>query len=407
MRRFCFFSIFVLLASLLLAGCMQKGTGPKPLLIWSGMDAEFPTLKRQCQEFEKQTGLKVEFLKVPYRDLKNKFLVAAPAGLGPDIVVGAQDWIGMLTVAGLLSPIPDEVINQSDYVPVALDSVRFNQQIYMAPLCMECLAMFRNPDLMPERPKTTAELVAQAQRIQKESAGKINGFYFEIKEPYFSMPFLLAEGAYMIGKDSQGNYVPTDVGINTPGAAKGAEFLRDLSQKYDLIKQGSTENISRTLFLEGKAAVIPNGPWFLDQIRNSGVHYVIDPFPVTDSGNLIKPFLGVQGFMLNKYSQRPQDAGKLMAFLSSPENMADMSKTSGRPPTKISALELCKDNKDIIAFADICANSVPMPTHPAAMQIWEPMRQSIELISKGQVDIPTELKTANDRIVQKINLMLE
>ncbi len=407
MRRLCFFSIFVLLASLLFAGCMQKETGPKPLLIWSGMDAEFPTLKRQCQAFEKETGLKVELLKVPYRDLKNKFLVAAPAGLGPDILVGAQDWIGMLAVAGLLSPIPEDVINKDDYVPVSLDSVQFNQETYMAPLCMECLAMFRNPDLMAERPTTLTDLVEKAQKVQKDSHGKINGFYFEIKEPYFSLPFLIADGAYLIGKDANGNYVPTDVGMNTPGAAKGAEFLRDLEQKYNLIKQGSTENISRTLFLENKAAVILNGPWFLEQVRAAGVHYSIDPFPTTDSGNLIRPFLGVQGFMLNKYSKRQQDAAKLMTFLSSPENMAEMSQTSGRPPAKAKALELCQNNQDIVAFAKICANSMPMPTHPAAMQVWEPMKQSIELISKGQVDIPTELKTANDRIVQKINLMLE
>lgn len=272
---------------------------------------------------------------------------------------------------------------------------------------MECLAMFRNPDLMAEQPKTLSDLVEKAQKVQKDSQGKINGFYFEIKEPYFSLPFLIADGAYLIGKDANGNYVPTDVGMNTPGAAKGAEFLRDLGQKYNLIKQGSTENISRTLFLENKAAVILNGPWFLEQVRAAGVHYSIDPFPTTDSGNLIKPFLGVQGFMLNKYSKRQQDAAKLMAFLSSPENMAEMSQTSGRPPVKSKALELCQDNKDIVAFAEICANSMPMPTHPAAMQVWEPMRQSIELISKGQVDIPTELKTANDRIIQKINLMLE
>ena len=183
-----------------------------------------------------------------------------------DVASGAGDTAacGFIETTGL------DQFTPTDTVPVTIDSVKFQQKLYMAPLAMECIALFRNKDLMPQRPQTVPQLIAQAQKIQRQSQGKVRGFYFEIKDLYFSLPFLTAEGAYLLGRDAQGNYVPTDVGIATPGAVRGAEFLRDLVQKDKLIQLGATENISRTIFLENQAAVILNGPWFLKPRSEAG-----------------------------------------------------------------------------------------------------------------------------------------
>ncbi|MBQ7529891.1 maltose ABC transporter substrate-binding protein [bacterium] len=410
MRRLLFFVVLVIFACLISVGCKssQDEEQANAIKVWTGMDAEYPTLLKQCDEFTKATGIKVDVLKVPYNDLRNKFLIAAPAGLGPDLVLGPQDWEGALATAGMLDPIPEGTINEEEFFPVALDSVKFNGQTYQAPLCMECIAIFRNKDLIPERPNTMKELIEQAQKIQEESKGNIRGFYFEVKNLYFSLPFLTAEGSYLLGKDESGNYVPTDIGLDTPGTLKGVEFLRDLVSKYKLIPLGATNNISQTIFREGKAAMVVDGPWFLlDVKKDKKINYAIDPFPITDSGNIPKPVLGVQGFMLNKYAKHRDEAAKLISFLETDEKVAEMSMASGRPPAKTGSLELCKDNPDILSFAQICANATPMPTHPAVSQIWEPTGQSLDLITKGQVEPAAELKSNYDRIVQKIELMLE
>lgn len=410
MRRLLFFVVLVVFACVVCTGCKstQDEEQANAVKVWTGMDAEYPTLLKQCDEFTKATGIKVDVLKVPYNDLRNKFLIAAPAGLGPDIVLGPQDWEGALATAGMLDPIPEGTINEDEFFPVALDSVKFNGQMYQAPLCMECIAIFRNKDLLPQRPNTMKELIDKAQKIQKDSDGKIRGFYFEVKNLYFSLPFLTAEGSYLLGKDENGNYIPTDIGLNTPGTLKGVEFLRDLVSKYKLIPLGATNNISQTIFREGKAAMVVDGPWFLlDVKKDNKINYAIDPFPITDSGNIPKPVLGVQGFMLNKYAKHRDEATKLISFLESDEKVAEMSMASGRPPAKVASLELCKDNPDILAFAQICTNATPMPTHPAVSQVWEPTGQSLDLITKGQVEPDAELKSNYDRIVQKIELMLE
>ena len=48
MRRLCFFSVLILLFSVICVGCTQKAEGPKPLLVWSGMDTEFPGVVFPC-----------------------------------------------------------------------------------------------------------------------------------------------------------------------------------------------------------------------------------------------------------------------------------------------------------------------------------------------------------------------
>ena len=407
MRRLVFFFSLAIFISLICAGCTQRSSDS--IKVWTGMDAEYPTLLAQCQDFEKQTGKKIELLKVPFNDLRNKYLIAAPAGLGPDIVIGAQDWVGILATAGLLDPIPQTAIKSEDFFPAAIESVKFDHQVYMAPLCMESLALFRNKKYMPERPASLEELVSEAEKIQHETNDEVKGFYFEVKNAYFSMPFLTADGGYMLGKDKNGDYCATDIGLANEGAVKGAEFLRSLVQTHKLFQVGATDNLAQTIFIQNKAAVVIQGPWFLDALHKSkeNIDYAIEPFPPTASGNIPHPILGVQGFMLNKYSPRKDDAAQLISFLESDKNMADMSLASGRPPTTPKALELCRNNKDIADFTEICKEAIPMPTNPASAQIWEPTKQSLELICGGKVEIRQELAENKERILQSINLMLE
>ncbi|MBQ7502686.1 extracellular solute-binding protein [bacterium] len=417
MRRSSLFFGLTLSIGLLCSACTQQGSDANAIKVWTGMDAEYPTLLAQCEEFERQSGLKVELLKVPFGDLRNKYLIAAPAGLGPDIIIGAQDWVGILATAGLLDPIPQTAINPENFFPAAVESVKFKSQVYMAPLCMECLAVLRNKKFMPEQPATLAQLVEKAKDIQTKSGDKVKGFYFEIKQPYFSMPFLTADGGYMLGKDAQGNYVSTDIGLANEGAVKGAQFLRDLVEKDKLIQIGSTDNIAQTIFVQNQAAVVIQGPWFLDALNKANekaakngeekIDYSIDPFPATASGNIPKPILGVQGFMLNKYSERKDQAAQLISFLESDKNIADMSLASGRPPTTPGALEMCQSNPDIVSFTEICKDAVPMPTDPAVAQIWDPTKQCLEIICSGNSDIKHELETNRERIIQSIEMMME
>ena len=62
------------------------------LVIWSS-ENQIPALEKLAADFESDYGIQVEIQQVNFGDIKSKFLTAAPAGEGPDIIVGAHDWV--------------------------------------------------------------------------------------------------------------------------------------------------------------------------------------------------------------------------------------------------------------------------------------------------------------------------
>ena len=106
LRRF----IILILTALLLAGCGK--TIPKDtLVIWTAFqNEEFKALQAQVEAFQQKSNHKTIILQVPFNSLRQKILVAGPALQGPDVLIGPHDWVGLLQTAGLLAPIPKEVV---------------------------------------------------------------------------------------------------------------------------------------------------------------------------------------------------------------------------------------------------------------------------------------------------------
>ena len=64
-----------------------------------------PILEKLGDEFAAQTGVKLAVVQKAIGDIRNDFKIAAPAGSGPDIILGAHDWLGELNGSGLLAPV--------------------------------------------------------------------------------------------------------------------------------------------------------------------------------------------------------------------------------------------------------------------------------------------------------------
>lgn len=390
------------------AGCGANAPGDdRTVRLWTGMaDTEFAVLQKVVAEIERDSGLQVQLLKVPFEQLRNKFLIAAPADLGPDLLIGPQDWVGVLATAGLLEPLPASHRPGDDFVPVSVEAMTFDGEVYAAPLFMECPALFRNPDLMPDAPTSMTDLIEKAVALDQRGEG-IRGFYFELENLYFNWAFFSADGAYIFGR-KDGRTDPFDVGLDTPGATRAALFLRSLRLEYDLIRPGATTDIAKSLYLDGKAATIINGPWFLGDVKGAGVPYVIEPLPPMPDGGVPRPFVTVHGIMLNRRARAREQALQLLTALMKDDSLVRLSEASGRPPARRSAFALAGKNPDIAAFARLAEAGTPMPNHPAMQAVWEPMKQTMEIVtSDGKVDAEAALRETKERIVAKIRQMME
>jgi ABC-type glycerol-3-phosphate transport system substrate-binding protein len=73
-------------------------------------------------------------------DIRSDFITAAPTGSGPDIILGAHDWIGELNASGLLAPV-ELGPNAASFAPNAVQAFTFTDgKIYGMPQATENIA---------------------------------------------------------------------------------------------------------------------------------------------------------------------------------------------------------------------------------------------------------------------------
>jgi len=385
------------------------------VILWTAFEgSELETLREQVELFEKNSGRRVTLLKVPFDGFRNKVMVAGPAGQGPDILIAPHDWIGMLETAGLLAPIPKEVIDpeNNQFLPVALKAASYNGGIHSAPMMMGCVVLARNTELCPEKPQDLNSLVSIALQCQEADNGA-RGFAYELRNFYFSWAFLAGFGADFLAPFSAKTLDISELKFDTPEAVKGTEWIASLRQQYDLVQPGTTNEGAVDLFLNGKMGMILCGPWNLGAIRKAGIDYELEPIPPGPSGNS-SPFVEVTGALLTKYSVGKPGVNELLTFLSSPETVAALCQSSGRAPTRTDATELLKKQvsdpivaRDLELFAQAAELGTPIPNHPAMAAVWEPAKQALELITTGQVPAESELERTTERVREKIRFMTE
>ena len=78
-------------------------SGPT-LTIWAD-EVSAPVLDGLSDAFAAENGIQIDVVQKGFDDLRNDFKVAAPTGEGPDILLGAHDWLGELNASGLLAEV--------------------------------------------------------------------------------------------------------------------------------------------------------------------------------------------------------------------------------------------------------------------------------------------------------------
>src|SRR3954470_19334766 len=146
---------------LLVAGCGGKDESPSAtspsadkktgeLVIWAD-DKRAAALKPFADKFGAENGVTVKIQAIS-KDQQTTFVTASQQGSGPDVMVGAHDWIGNLVQNGAIDPVQLSADQKSGIEANALKAVTFNGQTYGVPYATENLALVRNTDLAPDAP---------------------------------------------------------------------------------------------------------------------------------------------------------------------------------------------------------------------------------------------------------------
>ena len=118
----------------------------------------------------------------------------------------------------------------------------------------------------------------------------------------------------------------------------------------------------------------------LEHIRASGVPYAVaTSFP--DNG---APFLGVQGFFVNPFSENVLLAQTFLTeYIATDEVMKTLYETGNRPSAFKSVLEITED-PDLKAMGQAGANAIPMPNIPEMGSVWGAWNAGITIAITGQ-----------------------
>ena len=365
------------------------------LVIWAD-DKRAGALESIAEEFGADNGITVAVQAVSQDLLQTNFVTANTASNGPDIVIGAHDWIGNLVQNSAIDPVNLPEADQGNYSDIALQGVTYESQIYGLPYAVESIGLYRNTDLVPDEPADLDAAIAAAQ-----ASGAENPLCLQVGEngdAYHMQPLYSSAGGYLFGESADGGYDPADLGVGKEGSLAAAAKLGELGAA-GVLKTSITGDNSIATFTEGKCALLVSGPWALADIQTAGMNYALGPVPGFAGMQPAQPFTGVQAiYVASNGANKSFAESFVLDSANTPETMKALYDAEARPPAMTSVLEeVSATDKDTAAFAEAAAGGQILPAIPQMAAIWEPLGKA-EAAIVGGADPAATMTTAGETI---------
>ncbi len=403
----------LLLVVAVVLGSISSIFAQDALVVWAD-DTRTPVILELGAQFEAEFGIAVDVQELGFGDIRDQMKTAAPAGEGPDIIIGAHDWLGELVTNGLLEPMVLEEEFLAKFAPAAIDAFTFDGSLYGLPVTTENVAFVYNPELVETPPTTWDEVKTLSEQIVADGTAQY-GFIRQDGDPFHFFPIQTAFGGYVFGRDEAGNYLPDDLGVDSEGSIAALAWFQGMVED-GLQPTGVDYDVMHGLFESGDAAMMITGPWALERIRLSGIPYAVGVIPAGPDGTTSKPFFGAQGFMISAFSEQKELAAAFLTeFVASEEIQVTV--TIGeeevtatpmeimgtfRPSAFLPALEKSED-PDFPAFAEAGAEALPMPAIPEMSSVWSAWGDAVTLVAQGQASAEEAFTTAAEQIRTLIN----
>ncbi|GAB2921655.1 extracellular solute-binding protein [Nonomuraea fastidiosa] len=368
------------------AASSAPATAGGTLVIWADPN-RVKALKPFADQFGTENGVTVEVKEIS-KDNQTTFLTASQQGSGPDIMIGAHDWIGNLVQNGAIDPVTLTEEQKAAFSPKAIQAMTFNGQIYGAPYAVENIALIRNTELAPDAPATIEDMIAKGKELKKD--GKVKEVLClpvgQKGDAFHVYPIFASGGGALFGTTSSGDPDPKQVLLGSEGSVKAFEKLAELGEKGEgaLRTSLTNENYIPT-FAGGKCAFLISGPWAIGEIKKAGVSYDITAVPPFKDGQPATPFVGVQAFFVASKGKNKALAQEFVAnYVTNKDVAKALYDADPRPPALSAALEEVQaSDPDAAKFMEAGKDGLPMPAIPAMAAIWEPFGIAETSVVKG------------------------
>lgn len=355
--------------------------------------------------------LHVEAQEVPNHAMRDKITVTVPRGTGPDLFIYAHNVVGdWVEKGGTLVPLGSYVKKYDSfeelgarYFPAAVKALSYQRSLYGLPLALKSHALFYNKALLSEVPGTIEELRAAAKAatdLDRPADERIYGMVYEGFKLYNHAPWAHGFGAVILDDQE----VPH---LDTEEMAASIRFVRSLAEDGSLPPDINDAMVT-SMFNDGRAAMVVNGPWFLGEI-DAGVDYGVALLPEIADGQRAQPYLGSEGIFLSACAKNPDAAFQVIRFLTSDE-AAKSRFVDGR---QVVANRWVYDDASLVAAADPtlsvfreqAQHAVVMPSSAKMQPVWSTVDNALKRAIFGGGDIMETLRSAQEKAVHDIGMM--
>jgi multiple sugar transport system substrate-binding protein len=339
--------VSILIVAWLLSGCARTPNTNETLLTFSGsaLGAEGTLVARQLKRFmELNPGVRVELQRTPddasqRHQLYVQWLnarVGNPSILQLDVV-----WTPEFAAAGWVLPLDRYAPPRAEFFPATITANTWAGRLYALPWFADVGLLYRRTDLVPNEPKTLEEMVTDAQAAMARRGGPRYGIVsqgarYEGLITGF-VEYLGAFGGRII--DDKGEVV-----VNRPEAVRALEFMRDELYKTNVAPLDVLtwhEEEARFAFQNGNAVFMRNWPYPVAAMSDTAQSkvagkFAVSPMPASGSapnGHSTAALGGAQ-LAINAYTDHPDAAYKLIAYLTAPEQMLERAQAVGQYPTR-------------------------------------------------------------------------
>jgi arabinogalactan oligomer/maltooligosaccharide transport system substrate-binding protein len=393
-RRFLANSAMVAGASLgagaLLQACGGASTGTATtqaieysgtITIWHGWQGAYLQAKQAIFNAYMKAHPKVKIALVHQDNIASKSTTAVKAGNGPDIIAFTDDNLGTLALSKVVVPLDDYISQDflnSTYSPAAASALVFNGHVYGVPEAVEAITFMYNKALVSasDLPKTTDDMLSFQKSYNAAHPGHY-GIVWNTEDAYFNAPWFYGWGAQYVTPDGKAH-------LDSPGALAAMNFIA--SFRPYLPRQQSYD-VASSLFTEGKAAVIIDGPWSYSSYAGSGkidVGFATLPI-ITAVGTPARPFVGVKSLWAAKTAKNLPLVTDLMKFYTNKANQVSMSRADGEIPANAAAA----NDASVQAMAAVAGYvaqvklGVALPNTPYMSALWTPVANALTAVWNG------------------------
>ncbi|MDT5037776.1 MAG: arabinogalactan oligomer / maltooligosaccharide transport system substrate-binding protein [Micromonosporaceae bacterium] len=344
-------------------------------------------LSQPLSEFAARYGVRLTMRPMDFFDLQPEFLAAVRSGDCPDIVIGVHDWLGNLLGHDAIEPLELSPERRADFHPRAIAALTRHDVLWGMPYAVENLALFRNPELVPDAPATLEQLVADGERLIGE--GRTTHVLALpcglVGDAYHAYPLYAAAGGYLMRERDGGFEVDVDGPAGIAAFTRFAEF----GERHRRVLQRSTDHDSAlSLFISGRSPFLLSGPWALPPLRRAGAPYAISPIPGFADGPPAVPLVGVPAAFLAKGGKNTELARlALTEVLCRADVAAAMYRAEPRPPAQLT--KVVNLDADTRSFQQAGRHGMVMPSDRAMIQVFDVFGRAVAACVGGEDAEPT------------------